>query len=355
MDSTPFLTPTSFIASAGSSALESSVIRPSLNSIMIGHTFTTLLLPLFIALFYFSNDYSRRTPIFVLNVVVIVLAFISGVLIDALAIHSILSPQQSWPLSINISIGLLGIFQSILVDLILLVRLVSIHPLIHLGLPRFALLTALPVLLKIGRITNVIIFTKLLADAAQGPQAAMKMASVWATTPCLKIEWTAQVADNSYASVAFLWSIRNKFSDREGVTSGIRATRVTFANRMRMISRIAVSNFVIPTLFSIAQLVVIYRGVSTPTVNDIVLVNTMVTVFGVVFATVWVGKERRRDVEAQNQRQPMKIDSQQLKQRSPGGLTQLETWKIATSMSSLTNPEVNRGGHQDMDGRVSVR
>lgn len=64
------------------------MIHPSLNSIMIGHTFTTLLVPLFIALFYFSNEHSRRTPIFVLNVIVVVLAFITGVLIDSLAVSA---------------------------------------------------------------------------------------------------------------------------------------------------------------------------------------------------------------------------------------------------------------------------
>lgn len=331
-------------------------IHSSLNSIMIGHTFTTLLLPLFIALFYFSNKHSRRTPIFVLNVVVVVLAFIAGVLIDSLAIHALLAPDHPWPLSVNIAIGLLGIFQSILVDLILLVRLVAVHPPQHLGLPRFALLTALPVLLKIARITNVIIFTKLLADVAQGPQAAVKMAALWSTTPCLKIEWTTQVVDNTYASVAFLWTVRKQFSTRQGVTSDIRPTRSTFAKRMRMISRIAVSNFVIPTLFSIAQLVVIYNGVSTKIVNDIVLVNTMVTVFGVVFATVWVGKERKGDAEALNHNeQPMKIDPQKMSPHSPRTLGELDTWKAATSLSSWTSPENNNGALRNVDERVLGR
>ena len=65
------------------------IIHPSLNSIMIGHTFLTLLLPLLIALFYFSTPQSRRRPIFVLNVIAIILAFTAGVMIDAFAVSSV--------------------------------------------------------------------------------------------------------------------------------------------------------------------------------------------------------------------------------------------------------------------------
>jgi len=176
----------------------------------------------------------------------------------------------------------------------------------------------------------------------------------------------------SYASVAFLWTVRKQFSTRQGVTSDIRPTRcesqcnppslcltrqiATFAKRMRMISRIAISNFVIPTLFSIAQLVVIYNGVSTKIVNDIVLVNTMVTVFGVVFATVWVGKERKGDAEALNHNeQPMKIDPQKMSPHSPRTLGELDTWKAATSLSSWTSPENNKDAPRNVDERVLGR
>lgn len=203
---------------------------------MIGHTFLTLLLPLFIALFYFSTPQSRRRPIFVLNVVVIILAFIGGVMIDALAVSElspqgrvgertsllmdiyrfipccpfkIHGPQQCATLStvpwlqisfltqVNIAIGIIGAFQNIFVDFILLIRLTSVHPLSHLGLIRFGILTALPVLLKIARVTNMIIFIKALADASRGPLGAENLAIVWATTPYLKIEWSAGVVDNA--------------------------------------------------------------------------------------------------------------------------------------------------------------
>ena len=97
----------------------------------------------------------------------------------------------------NISIGIMGAFQSILVDLILLVRLISVHPLSHVGLTHFAILTSLPILLKIARVVNLIIFIKVLADAGRGPLGPENMVIAWATTPYLKIEWSAQVVDNA--------------------------------------------------------------------------------------------------------------------------------------------------------------
>lgn len=122
-----------------------------------------------------------------------------------------------------------------------------------------------------------------------------------------------------------------------------------------MISRIAVSNFVIPTLFSIAQLIVIYHGVSTKVINDIVLVNTMLTVFGVVFATVWVGKERKRDIETlDHNEKPMKMVPKNMGPHSPHAIGELETWKVAASLStSGTNPEDGRApGRFGLQGKI---
>jgi hypothetical protein len=66
------------------------IIQPSLNSIMIGHTFTVILVPLIFALFYFSTPLSRRRPIFILNVIAIILAFTAGIMIDSLAVSIII-------------------------------------------------------------------------------------------------------------------------------------------------------------------------------------------------------------------------------------------------------------------------
>jgi hypothetical protein len=248
-------------------------------------------------------------------------------MIDSLAIHSMLSPLNPWPPSINIAIGIIGAFQSILVDLILLLRLTLIYPYTIVGPKRFALITTLPVLLKIARLINMFMFIKVLADAARGPTGSENIAVVWATTPYLKIEWSSQLADNFYASMAFLWAIRLRKKYRSSVASEASPWRTTFGQRIRTLFYISVSNFVFPSLLSLAQLVVVYKNVYVLTVNEIVLVNTMVAVIGVVFATVWAGSVNYQDEKTEpgvfEKAQDVPFDG-------PG------TWKVATVQPSLT-------------------
>jgi hypothetical protein len=71
------------------------IISPCLQSLIIGHTFLILLIPLLVALFYYSTPYSRCQPIFILNVLALTLAFTAAVVTDALNVSdAILNPQS---------------------------------------------------------------------------------------------------------------------------------------------------------------------------------------------------------------------------------------------------------------------
>jgi len=265
---------------------------------IIGHTFTIILIPLLAALFYFSSRASRRHPIFILNVVTIMLALAVGGLLDARAYRAILFPANPPPLSWNIAIGVLGAVQSILVDTILLLRLVSVYPKSYLGPPRFYLLITLPILLKGLRIGNLIAFIKALADATKNPMTAnLLIAKIWESASYLKIEWFSQLFDNSYASGLFLLrlGLRNRFQAR--VDS--RSSTSSFTKKIKGLMYIAVSNFVFPVLFSLVQIIIVFREVNLVVVNDVVLVNTSIAVIGVVFATVWAGSGHRNDRQSQ--------------------------------------------------------
>ena len=109
-----------------------------------------------------------------------------------------IAPLDPTPLSFNIAIGVLGAVQSILVDTILLVRLVSVYPRSYIGNRLFGTIIALPILLKLARVINLILFIKALADATRNPATAdMLIAQIWEHAPYLKIEWFAQLFDNS--------------------------------------------------------------------------------------------------------------------------------------------------------------
>ena len=109
-----------------------------------------------------------------------------------------IAPLDPTPLSFNIAIGVLGAVQSIIVDTILLIRLVSVYPPSFVGKRTFGLILVGPVLLKIARIINLCLFIKALADATRDPATAnLLIAHIWEHAPYLKIEWFAQLFDNT--------------------------------------------------------------------------------------------------------------------------------------------------------------
>ena len=64
------------------------IISPSLQTLMIGHTFLILLIPLLAALFYYSTPYGRRQPIFILNLLALSLAFTAAVITDVMNVSA---------------------------------------------------------------------------------------------------------------------------------------------------------------------------------------------------------------------------------------------------------------------------
>ncbi|KAG1906975.1 uncharacterized protein F5891DRAFT_940924 [Suillus fuscotomentosus] len=267
-------------------------IQPALIDVMIGHTFTVILVPLLIAMFYFSNEHSRRQPIFILNILNVCLAFSVGIMGDSRAVNTMLSPTHPYPVSYDIIMGFLGAVQSILVDTILLFRICSVYPPRYLTWQRFVMLVSLPVLLKVARVINLSLFIAALTRAAKGPNAEATLAALWVAAPYLKIEWFAQLVDNIYASSVFLWTLWSKRKNNDGSTTG--NTKFSFRMRLRTLFWIALSNFVIPALFSVAQIIVIYCEVNPVVINQIILANTSIAVIGVVFATVWAGTVNRQ-------------------------------------------------------------
>lgn len=107
---------------------------------------------------------------------------------------------------------------------------------------------------------------------------------------------------------------------------------------MHTLSHIALSNFLIPSLFSIVQFVVVYRSVNVLIINDIVLVNTMLAVFGVVFATVWAGNVSRREAQFDAWEGAPPTDGDAAAKSNPRAFRfpGLGSWHVATSPPTLT-------------------
>lgn len=239
-------------------------------------------------------------------------------------LRTILSPEHLPPTSINLAVGVLGAVTSILVDTILLLRLIAVYPRAYVGQSKFIQLITLPIIVKIARVINLLIFIKELAVRAHDPVAISKF---WVSAPYLKIEWFMQLFDNAYVvfeRVDFELSSRtdmrpgSSFGDWHceqkrigpGPSTQPRQVKpdfppssfsqannfqsVSFAEKLKTLIWISITNFVVPALFSLAQIIIVYREVNYVIVNDIVLVNTKLSVFGVVFATIWAGTNGKR-------------------------------------------------------------
>ncbi|KAG6380033.1 hypothetical protein JVT61DRAFT_8113 [Boletus reticuloceps] len=68
-------------------------------------------------------------------------------------------------------------------------------------------------------------------------------------------------------------------------------SQATLAYRLRIFFRVTRSNFVIPTIFSIIQPLTIFVGRWGRFLSDVIHVNGMLSVCGVVLASIWGGKE----------------------------------------------------------------
>jgi hypothetical protein len=196
-------------------------IQPSIVFLMIGTIWTGILLPLMVALFFFSSKDTRRQPIFILNVLSLSLGFLLGIFnactevshlichlfCEPLAdkdmdqIHGMLSPLQPWSSANSLVFTILTGYIPWLVEMILVVRLLAVYP--YSTTPkRLWFFIFIPLLLlKIARFVNMTIFTVesgvLLRSPSSGDPLFMPQIA-WNSHPGPKIEWIIQVLDNSY-------------------------------------------------------------------------------------------------------------------------------------------------------------
>ncbi|PIL26400.1 hypothetical protein GSI_12157 [Ganoderma sinense ZZ0214-1] len=97
-------------------------------------------------------------------------------------------------------------------------------------------------------------------------------------------------------STAFLLRLHTgvKFRGKQPAPKGPRAplSAGSYAARIRTLFWIALSNFVFPVVFDIAQLVLIFRDASYIGGGYVISVNSYISILGVLFSTIWSGSHR---------------------------------------------------------------
>ncbi|KAI0669089.1 hypothetical protein C8Q78DRAFT_958983, partial [Trametes maxima] len=266
-------------------------IRPSLDLLLIGTVWSAFLVPVAIALFFFSTPFTRRQPVFVMNV----LAILFGLTEGAVNIYNQARRARSYaPFPVSPDLDTAFAFMCILVpmfaELILLFRVVAVWPPRALSW-RTRLAVYVPVIVfKVARIVNDAMFiAKWVQLKRHTVDPLLTGQEAW-SLPNAKVEWFLQFFDTIYTSGLFLTRLQQSAAPAQpvGLTSAVSIIpRHTLSSRLRTLFWIAVSNFVLPVLLNLAQLIFVFRDSSFLHGTYVFLVNTYVQILGVLLATIW--------------------------------------------------------------------
>ncbi|KAH9478635.1 hypothetical protein JR316_0009092 [Psilocybe cubensis] len=319
-------------------------IQPSLTFLMIGTVWGGILLPLLVALFFFSSKTTRRRPIFILNVFSITLGLFMSIFN---AIHAILTPLRPLNPDTALVFTVVITFTPWLVELILVVRLLAVYP--YARTPKrtwFAIFIPL-ILLKIARFVNNTVYAVEYVQLVRNPGSADPISVAqrsWDSHPGTKIEWVLQVVDNTATSLLFILRLKSGLEapGREVATGN---SRQSYASRIKALFWISVSNFVFPVILSIIQLIMLFRDPNFLKGSYIFLTNDYVEIVGVLLATVWASTSHWTD---QN--------SSDISSKSYGGSTAPRFARHIRLNQSETFTNSTRGaGYTADDGHIEMK
>ncbi|KAG0704152.1 hypothetical protein DFH29DRAFT_913144 [Suillus ampliporus] len=252
---------------------------------------SSLLIPILLALLVFSTPQTRHHPMFVLNVLGVLLGLVEGALSIYLQVQTMLAPTAAEPLTTDVAFTVTSYFAPLVVECTLMIRLAIAYPRSSTSRVKFWSILLVPIIFKIIRLINISTFLHNFVDAIYaGPSYILAGESLWGDWQ-VKLEWILQAVDNAFVSFMFL----RRLPRPTGASEGVVQSR-TVAARLRVLFFIALSNFVFPVMLNIIQLSFIFGSTASFFRTSIVyIVNNYVTIIGVVFATIWSMGSRSLD------------------------------------------------------------
>ncbi|KAI0316862.1 hypothetical protein OF83DRAFT_1047825, partial [Amylostereum chailletii] len=256
--------------------------------LMICATMGAVMFVMLLALLFFSTSSARRKPIFVLNIVAILVGITSAVVI----IVALKYPETPGNARVFFFEASINAYAPTFVDCILLVRLYAVFPLHSTPRLRFIFVIGVPALLNVGRLVNAtvylvnfgrIVFEHRREEIIVGGGGAVQIVS---RHPTVKIECFLQIFDNLFSSALFLSRLR-------GHDSALRSRSQSFPEKVYTLFWISTCNFVFPVLLSIVQVVIyMVRPADYLIATYVQEANLYLTTIFLVFATVWVFEGR---------------------------------------------------------------
>ncbi|KAG2125868.1 hypothetical protein BD769DRAFT_1628516 [Suillus cothurnatus] len=264
-------------------------IALSIPFLLTGTVLSSFLIPILIAVLVFSTPQTRRHPIFVLNVLGLLLGLAQGAINIYLEVHTMLSPTVAESKAAIAAYPALAFFGPLVVESTLVIRLAAVYPRRTTPKAKFWIILLVPITFKFIRATNVAVFlhkyVAAIYDAQNSIAAGESLWGNWQT----KFEWIMQAVDNGFVSFMFLRRLTRNTSTSEGV---VRSKMM--ASHLQALFLIALSNFVFPVILNIIQLGLIFSSTTSFfQTSTVYMVNNYVNIIGVVFATIWAIGSRR--------------------------------------------------------------
>ncbi|KAJ6499520.1 hypothetical protein C8R47DRAFT_1110993 [Mycena vitilis] len=277
------------------------VIKLELNLLLITTAWASALIPLFIILLVFANREMRRQPLFIMNVIAVLIGIAQGIVTMYAEVKGIVSPLQ--PVRASIQIGYLSmlLFTPIFVDTILLFRLYIVYPPRSISWLRRLVIFGPPIVFKLVRAACVTVFVVQWSKAINtGSESNLSAGqALWGSQPWTKMEWFLQVFDNCYASTLFIIRIHQGRVTARSLSNatGTTGKRQSHASKSRSLFFIALGNFVFPCMLSLVQLIFGFQDGNFLNGTYVLLTNVYVEILGVLLATIWVAENRQSDSE----------------------------------------------------------
>ncbi|PIL26386.1 hypothetical protein GSI_12143 [Ganoderma sinense ZZ0214-1] len=258
--------------------------------LLIAAVFSSFLVPSAIVLFVFSTPALRRRPHFILNLCAIALGLTQGSIFIYVTIMELQLNAPS-PTLISV-ITALCIVGPICVQTILFLRVLAVYPphqqsvLVRYGVYGPA------VAMKLARVVNAAYLLYIVQRGNGAKTIAGQSAAVWGS-PFAKSELSLQLLDDVYVSTLFLLKIHTgvRFSGkqlrRHSSDPQVAFSQGSYGARLQTLFWIALSNFVFPVIFDVAQLVLIFRNPNYVEGSYVIIVNSYVSILGVLFSTIW--------------------------------------------------------------------
>ena len=189
-------------------------VEEGLPFLMLGTMFSSFLIPIAIVLFYFSTPRLRRQPVFILNILAIILGLCQGIVnfVVTVGLHSVVTPKcalnnrpcqtsamfydNRLPTKTVALAIILYVLVPFCVEIVLVLKLLTVYPPRLLPRSRCIALYGLIAFLKCGRAVNAA-YAIFQIFGEPNKQGALIMAELLFQSPNVKLEWGLQLLDDT--------------------------------------------------------------------------------------------------------------------------------------------------------------